>query len=158
MRGRVNRRGLTPWLRSLPEGSAREGVRPPTLLLQAAGTMALHRAEGKLAQLLAHFYPKTIPSWIRSASYSSVASQQAKAALATCPLSVSLQQKSLLLLTKKSNTADKHKHTPTISLSDQFFLWWCWKNASKAIFVPPSAFVLIVKNVSKIHFWQMCSM
>lgn len=122
MQGRVNRRGLTPRLRSLPEGSAREGVRPPTPLLQAAGTMALHRAEGKLAQLLAHFYPKTIPSWTCSASCSSVVSQQAKAALATCPLSVSLQQKSLLLLAKKSNTADKHKHTPTISLSDQFFM------------------------------------
>lgn len=152
MRGRVNRRGLTPRFRSLPAGSARAGIRPPTPLLQAAGTTAVHGAEGKLAGLLAHLHPKTTPSWTRSASCSSVASQQAKAALATCPLWVSLQQKSLLLPAKKSHTADKHRHTPTISLSDQFLMVGLKIYASKAIFISPSAFILMVKNVFKIHF------
>lgn len=158
VQGRVNRRGLTPQLRSLPEGSAREGIWPPTPLLQAAGTTALHGAEEKLAGLLAHLQPKTIPNWTLSASCSSVASQQPKTALATCLPSVSLQQKSLLLLTMKSNTADKHKHTCIISLSAQFFMVELKIHASKAIWVPPSAFILIVKDDFKIHFWQTCSM
>lgn len=117
---------------------------------QAAGTTAPHGAQGKLAGLLTCLHPKSIPSWTRAASCSSAASQQAKAALATCPLSVSLQQKSLLLLAKKSNTADRH--TPAIPLSDQFFMVGLKTHASKAIFVPPSAFILMVKNVFKMHF------
>ena len=84
MLGRVNRIELTPQHRSLPEGSARETVRWPARPLQADSAMAARGAEGNLAGLLTHSHPKTISSWTRSASWSSVVSWQAKAVLATC--------------------------------------------------------------------------
>ena len=152
--GRVNRRELTPQYRSPPEGSARESVRPPAWLLQAGSTIAPRGAEGNLAGLLAHLHPKTIPSWIWSASWSSVASQQAKGLLATCPLSISLQQKRLLSLSEELSTAGNCKHyTYSFLYLIIVFTVGLKIPASKVIFIPFSVFSLTVKNIFKIYLW-----